>query len=113
MSGQHASELTAPTSPDPAPLAVIARDLKEKRYQQSQKMVPGLAMTVRYEVNSPCWNHTTNCFGRNFCAIDWCALYPKGTLGTFNWHYNNLPAKKAEVCPSLLYNYKSMPLMRF
>ena len=83
-------------------------EVRNKRYMRIQKMVPGIATTARFEVRSPHGSRATNCHCRNFCAIDWCALHPEGTVGQFNLHFDNLPAEEAEVCTFNFHTRASM-----
>jgi hypothetical protein len=111
-SGQDPGRLIAPATPkmadnDGTDLSACTSEstikgLLEKRYQQPQKMVPGVAITARSEVHlhPSC---TTNGSYRNLCAIDWCALHPEGTLGKINYYINNLLVEEADVCTLILH----------
>ena len=99
ISEHNASKSTAPAALDHISLAVKARDRAEKRYQRAQVMVPGPATTARCEVYSA-YQHTTNYTCRNICANEWCELHPNGTVGEFNWYFDNLPSEEAEASSS-------------
>jgi hypothetical protein len=100
-SEQDARNPAASATPDPSLLAINTKSANEKRYQRAQKMVPGTALTVRYDVHTPHQSHATNCprTGRNLCAIEWCKTHPEGTLGEFNRYYDNLLPAEFQVCP--------------
>lgn len=87
-----------PNGEEDSPLPTEGCDPK-KRYRRTQKMVPGSAITPRYEVNPPHLIYDTN-WTRNICAVDWCALHPGGTTGAFNFYFDHLPADQIKVCPS-------------
>jgi hypothetical protein len=116
ISAQDPGELTAPAIPEMADndgTDLSARTsesankgLLEKRYQRPQKMVPGVAITARFEVRSH-RSCATNSSYRNLCAIDWCALHPEGTLGEFNYYFDNLPLVEADVCTFILHTRTS------
>jgi hypothetical protein len=101
--GHNTSNSMAPTTPDHISPAIKARDRVEKRYQRAQGMVPGPAPTARCGMYSSYRSHlhTSNHTRRNICANEWCKLHPKGTIGEFNWYFDNLPSEEAEASYSL------------
>ena len=90
------SSIDDPDAPVMSAHAVRIKELKKKRYHHPQKMSPRIGITAMYVLSL---HHIiANVRPRAICSTDWCALYPDGTIGKFNFYWDNIDKDLLKVC---------------
>jgi hypothetical protein len=74
--------------PSSTPNPTAIKELLQKKYKRTQKMVPGVGLSARYVLSLHIT--TADIPLRNIGAVDWCALNPEGTVGQFNLYWDNI-----------------------